>query len=357
MNFSLLKELTIVILTYNRHKSLKRTIKYWLHYNVKLLILDGSQVKLEDSCLKSKNITYINNTKGIYARFLSTIDYIDTEFMILSCDDEFYLPTPLSSSINFLKNNPTFSCCGGCALGFGLTEENNFYGKERYSNLKNVNLNQDYAEERIQNHFSNYLPAHFYSVMRSSIWKTISKHVFVKEYIFHAALELQVEFLILVAGKTKIIPELMWMRNMNENIPIRGKDQSNRPSYAYTINDWWTDKLKKKDKEDFLYRMKNACEDLSRNTDTKFKEDQISKLYKLYINKVYTKKGFIKKFLNLILSKLKKLIKYILGLNKTVENKSIEDQAKVLEAQDISINYRELSQIILALKNSIIKIS
>ena len=114
---------------------------------------------------------------------------------------------------------------------------------------------------------------------------------------------------------------------------------------------------KKKDKEDFLYRMKNACEDLSRNTDTKFKEDQISKLYKLYINEVYTKKNFIRKFLNFIPSKLKKLIKSILGLNKTVDNKSIEDQAKVIEAQDISVNYRELSQIILALKNSIIKIS
>ena len=102
--------------------------------------------------------------------------------------------------------------------------------------------------------------------------------------------------------------------------------------------------------------MKNACEDLSRNTDTKFKEDQISKLYKLYINEVYTKKNFIRKFLNFIPSKLKKLIKSILGLNKTVDNKSIEDQAKVIEAQDISVNYRELSQIILALKNSIIKI-
>ena len=58
-----LKKLTIVIFTYNRHKYLKRTVKYWLNYNIKLLILDGSQVKLEDSCLKSKNITYINKDK------------------------------------------------------------------------------------------------------------------------------------------------------------------------------------------------------------------------------------------------------------------------------------------------------
>ena len=59
MNEFLLKKLTIVIFTYNRHKYLKTIIKYWSSYDVKLLILDGSDVKFEDLCLNTKNIKYI----------------------------------------------------------------------------------------------------------------------------------------------------------------------------------------------------------------------------------------------------------------------------------------------------------
>ena len=349
--FSNLQKLTIVILTYNRHKYLKRTIKYWLYHDIKLLILDGSDFKLDDPILDSKNIKYIHNKKDLYERFLSSTNYIETEFMILSCDDEFYLPSPLSSSIDFLSDNSNFSSCGGCALGFGVAEENKFYGMERYPKLKNVNLCHDFASERIQDHFSNFVPAHFYSVMRTSIWKIICKHVFDKQFHFHAAAELQLEFLILVAGKTKILPELMWMRNMNESKPIRDLDQFNRPSTAYTINDWWNDKLKQKDKEDFLYRMKNACEEISRNTEDKFDEDQISKFFKMYIYEMYINKSLLRKLLNLIPLKLKKIIKSILGLNQILEIKSIEAQAKVLESQKVLVNYRELDQIILALKN------
>ena len=351
IDFSNLQKLTIVILTYNRPKYLKRTIKYWLNYNIKLLIIDGSDFKLDDPILESENIKYIHNTKELYARFLSSINYVDTEFMILSCDDEFYLPSPLSSSVTYLDDNSHFSCCGGCALGFGLTEENKFYGMERYPKLKNINLDHDFASERINDHFSNFVPAHFYSVMRTSIWRIICKHVFDKQFHFHAAAELQLEFLLLVAGKTKILPELMWMRNMNENKPIRTVDQLNKPSYAYTINDWWSDKLKEKDKENFLYRMKNACEEIARDTNAKFKEDQISKFFEIYINELYIKKSLSRKFFNLIPPKLKKIIKFTLGLNQTLESKSIEAQAKVLESQGILVNYRELDQIILALKN------
>ena len=56
MDYSLLNKLTIVIFTYNRHKYLKRTINYWSNYKVKLLILDGSDVELDDPCLHAKKL-------------------------------------------------------------------------------------------------------------------------------------------------------------------------------------------------------------------------------------------------------------------------------------------------------------
>tara|TARA_A100001015_G_C15027266_1_gene731201 strand:+ start:2012 stop:3079 length:1068 start_codon:yes stop_codon:yes gene_type:complete len=353
VDLSLLKKLTIVILSYNRHKYLKRTIKYWLNYNVKLLIIDGSDLKLEEPLLRYKNIEYIHSSKGLYPRYLSTINNINTEFMILSCDDEFYLPSPLSSSIHFLENNPNFSCCGGCALGFGITEDKKFYGIEKYIELKNVNLSHNSATERIESHFSNYLPAHFYSVIRTKIWKKICKNVFEKEYKFYAAFELQVELLILVAGKSKIIPELMWMRNANETSPIRYKHPTKTSSYAYTINDWWHDKHKKKEKEDFLMRMEVACEDLLGPRVSKINKNKINELFELYIDNVYLNQSLLRKFINLIPINVKIFLKSILGYNKIEKKISINNKAKILESKKILVNYSELDQIILSLKSSL----
>ena len=119
MSYQILNNLTIVIPTHNRHKYLKRTIKYWANCGAKLLVLDGSDIKLEDPSLKEKNTKYIYNPNNFYNRLLSSIKYIDTEFMILGSDDEFYLPSALSSCVAFLTKETSYSSCQGLALGFG----------------------------------------------------------------------------------------------------------------------------------------------------------------------------------------------------------------------------------------------
>ena len=349
MSYPLLEKLTLVIFTYNRHNYLKRTLMYWSKYNIKLLILDGSDIEFRDPCLESENIKYIYGPKDLYKRLLSSVNNIETEFMIMGSDDEFYLPSGLISCINFLIKETSFSSCGGVALGFGKKEEKKFFGQERYPALKNLILDHDFAAERIQKHFSNYVPAHFCSVIRSNIWKKICKHVFDKEFTFHAALELQVEFLVLVNGKTKIISELMWMRNMNENTPHRGTSPAT--TVSFTINDWWNDKRYKNEKKDFLFRMKNACEEIGESENSKLKEDKIAEFFKLYINKVYLNQSLLRKILNLINPKIKKFIKSTLGLKKNLDNQSIEDQAKILETQGILVNHKDLDLIVSTLKN------
>ena len=72
-----------MIFTYNRHKYLKRTINYWSNYKVKLLILDGSDVELDDPCLHAKNVRYVYDTRGLHERLKNSGKFIDTEFTIL----------------------------------------------------------------------------------------------------------------------------------------------------------------------------------------------------------------------------------------------------------------------------------
>ena len=60
--------------------------------------------------------------------------------------------------------------------------------------------------------------------MRTSNWNIICNNTFKKKYNFQSSEELQIEFLAMVSGKSKIIPQLMWMRNrevpsINEKYP------------------------------------------------------------------------------------------------------------------------------------------
>lgn len=352
---NILNKLTLVICSYNRHKYLRRTINYWAKLNVNLVILDGSDSKFEDPCIKQKNIKYIYIKKSFYERLLISPDYIDTEFMLLGCDDEFYLPSSLCSCINFLLKEPSFSSCGGRAIGFS-TDNEKIFGIEQYPKLKNFSLINDNFFERAKSHFSNYVPAHMYSVLRSEKWKKISKYVFQKEYSFFAAMELQLEFLIMTSGKSKIIQELMWMRN--KEVPgIRGTGPS--MSESMTIQNWWNKEIFADEKKDFLQKMKIATDELSSKNHKAINEKQIIEIFESYIYSYLegqSSKNLLNKIKHKIPYKYKRIIKTFLTrtfANKKLNYKSLTDEINSLEKDGVLINYQELNQIISVLKYSV----
>jgi len=348
-NFPLLKKITIIIFSYNRHKYLVSTIKYWSRYGVKVLVLDGSDTILNDPCLKVNNVKYVYDPRGVYDRLLSSTNFIDTEFMILSPDDEFYIPSALSSCIDFLIKNPSFSSCGGHGIGFGLSDFKKLTGKELYKNLKNYALDHDDASERIKKHFLNYQPTHIYSLMRSSHWREICHYVFKKEYSFYSNYELQVEFLIMFSGKSKIIPNLMWMRNFILT-PVAEVNPNLEPNLP--IKKWWYNKNFKIEKLDFLERMKKACEQLSHNQSQQLSKNQIVKLFEFYIHGNFLNRYFfspIRNIINVLPPQIKRIIRFFISRKNIIINKnkildkSIFDQAKRLESKGVKVDYKNLN--------------
>jgi hypothetical protein len=188
--------------------------------------------------------------------------------------------------------------------------------------------------------------------MRYNKWKIICKSVFEKEYNFFAAMELQIEFLAAVSGKSKIIPELMWMRN--KEVPgIRGTSASTTPTF--TIDQWWHDKRFKKEKEDFLYRMKKACDELLSDQNFQFTENIIARLLEIYINYLTSNQTLYKKIKDLIPIKIKILLRSILSFRKRFivnKYKSLADEVSLLESESVHVNHKDFNQIILALRQS-----
>ena len=340
-----LQKLTVIVITYNRHELLIRAIRYWSNFDIKVVIIDGSDVRLNNSYLNYKNIRYIYDQRSLNDRLLNSFNYIDTEFMILASDDEFYLPSALSSCINFLSTEPSFSCCGGRAVGF-RSKEKKIFGIKQYPQLRGLCLDHDSAADRVFKHFSDYVPAHFYSVIRANKWKIICSYVFQKKNIFLYSSELQLEFLTVVSGKSKIISELMWMRN-NEISRIDSRSD-------ITIEEWWYDKKNDNEKISFLQNMKKACNDLSTNQNSILNEETISNLFETHIKKIlkYNNKNLFRKILNLVPNKIGiKLLKFVKKCFRiAAKEKSLSEEINILEAEGVSVNSEELKKIILILQ-------
>ena len=108
-------------------------------------------------------------------------------------------------------------------------------------------MDHDSVTDRIFKHFSDYVPAHFYSVIRANKWKIICSNVFQKKNIFLYSSELQLEFLTVASGKSKIISELMWMRN---NEISRIDSRADVP-----IEVWWYNKKNENEKKFLFYKI------------------------------------------------------------------------------------------------------
>jgi glycosyltransferase domain-containing protein len=341
-NLHLLKKLTIVIPTYQRQPFMLRNMRYWSGKSVKVVYLDGSKVALDPSFLTQieSNIKYIHSPVGVYERLLSSIGFVDTEYVMLGCDDEFYIPSALNSCLIKLYSDSNFVACSGRAIGFGWSNDL-VIGFNEYNKLKDLILDDPSPMVRLRKHFSNYIPAHIYAVCRSSTWKIAAKYIFSKEYNFFAASELQMEFLLSYAGKSLVIPELLWMRS-DESPPLRGTSKSIIPSL--TFFSWWFNKNDEKEKQDFIIRMESACKDIDKLN----KENHVVDFHVIFETFIKFQETFlffrVYKYLpNSIRSIIKKIFK-IFG-NDLTKKTPLMDSAKLLQATGVRVDFNELAVI------------
>jgi glycosyltransferase domain-containing protein len=256
-----LTRLTLIIPTYERQDFAQRAIDYWGDKGPHLIVLDGSleAISSEKLDFSGTHIKYIHRPVGWYQRFLEVLDLIETEFVAIAGDDEFYIPSAVEKCINELDRDSRLVACSGRAIGFTL-ENQRILGSPQYPRLKDYAIDADCAEGRVLQHMSNYVPSLIYAVCRTSQWKTSWQNTVQKEFSFFASGELQIEMYLAYAGRSKVIPELLWLRSHGETEPVRGTepwlDLKNR------IPDWWEDSSKVKEHEEFISIMSRGFNEL-----------------------------------------------------------------------------------------------
>lgn len=210
-----LSDITIVILSRGREEILLRTLKYWSKINIAVLVLHNTENPFKTHELGS-NITYVVE-KVTYAERCGLVSkYLNTEYAILSSDDELYIPSAMRDMKNFLTSETSIFSVGGLTLAVAK------YGPRHtaiacYSHMRSYsNLGQS-SFERLSNHFNQdygFRNGAIYRLMRKDLMIELM-HIFSRlsttttPYIY----EVTGEIIVNGFGKSVYLPNIYWIRN------------------------------------------------------------------------------------------------------------------------------------------------
>lgn len=128
-------DLTVLLLLKGRYDFTIRWFEYAEEYSIpyRVLIADGGQ----DECLENKlgqrkfsqhiDYEYIRyphdeNYKTYFTKVLDALTRVETPFVVLASDDDFYFFDALEASVRFLKENPEFVASRGEIWDFNVSK-------------------------------------------------------------------------------------------------------------------------------------------------------------------------------------------------------------------------------------------
>jgi glycosyltransferase domain-containing protein len=165
MNYS--DELTVVIPTYNRPIHLKRSLDYWGGTDFNVIVADGSGERFDGEI--PPNIRYIyDNLSSIAQRWSNSIQKVNTPYIVVCADDDFYSINGLEVCLSFLNSHADYVSAQGLTLSFKI--DNLPKITRPFPNLKILGHEIDggTAKERLNQLFKDYV-YQVYSIFRTPI--------------------------------------------------------------------------------------------------------------------------------------------------------------------------------------------
>ncbi len=249
--------LTVVIFTHNRQKYIERQISYWQEREIFLKIYDDSDYCLETSKLKTFP-SWVQYEFGgsLSNRLYKASENITSDFVCISGDDDFLLPSGIFECINELDKNQDLVCVIGEALSFTKFSNVLYFQKSMLENKGFENLS-DNLRTRIERKMLPYQSTSWYGVHRNlNFCRILRTRVNFgddpNERPLHprGLAEITLELSTALQGKSKCIPVISWVRSYeeeqikvtNDNFKIREWFKS--PRYEVDRKVWMTNIIK-----------------------------------------------------------------------------------------------------------------
>jgi len=213
-------DITVLVTSYSQREITIETANYYSEICSEVVLVDEEQPYLSAtniSALKKRGIIYIPYKAGcapILEKRLIAASQSKNRYLVHSNHDERYTYHGLLACVAELENDKKITFCAGQAVAV-RRDDSGIYYTRAYKNLCGYqNINK--VKQRLYYHAETYVPLAHYSVWRRESYisvteRTMAVHdlmpsqTILDEVIFELAADL--------AGNSKAIPELYWIRN------------------------------------------------------------------------------------------------------------------------------------------------
>ena len=295
MKFEKITNCTLIIITHERNNLLKKSIKFYENFFLKIMVLDSSLKKNEN--IKS-SISYEHcKNFSLTEKVIYGLSKISTEFVIISSDDDYFMPMSIKDGIKFLKENLEFTSIAGKYFSFekvGIFKKFNLMYKNNYKSIVYQN-----PIERLKLVCTKPISQMTYNLFRTKvIYKALYEFKSFKHVTFF---ENSITLSNILFGKHKFL-EVNWMIRDGSVNTIYGKQNN---SVSILTND-------SADKKFYINNFKLSYLKILNDNKIDFNKKLVEEYLNNYFSRysAVTKVLFKKSLLYEILKKINKIIKY-----------------------------------------------
>lgn len=190
----------------------------WMHYAnttrfpFQILIADGGKDLAVESQLSNPSnypqlryrylrYPYDASTKEYLHKIANALQHVNTPYVVLADDDDFWNEEGLRASIHFLKKNPTYATCRGRNITFSIDSKNKngtrFDARSFFYDISNES-----AADRVMAILP-YLGGTFYNVHYTANYQRIFQIIAEINFRFLPMMETMVALMDVISGKMK----------------------------------------------------------------------------------------------------------------------------------------------------------
>ncbi len=251
-----LEKLSIVILTYGRHDFVRRQVDYWSNSPVTIHIVDGSPDPIGTKDLEnlSTNIQYHHINDDYFARMRAAIELVETPYVAMLADDDFFLIAGLIESIRRLEAEPKLFGVVGRAVYF-FFQRGKVLGNQTHAQSSNYPDAINTGIDRLNNlYHEGKVGGLAFGVYRSEGWRSAVRSTYAKTYSCAYVYDSFLRTMLTYLGEIKVSESLVWLCS-GENPPIKNESSFNR---KVDLIDWFDGVQYAEEVADFKHRLVEA---------------------------------------------------------------------------------------------------
>ena len=228
-------KLTIFVLSKDKNLVLRKLLEYWKDSGFRLVVLHETENPM-NILGQDSSVLYLPTCDPLLERIQKMSALIETEYVLISTDDEVFSIPSINKGIRFLDDNPDFSAISGQTVAVSkYANQNNYFSIYRNYLAYETSNEDSLGRMRESNEKTNGIMGIGapYRIMRRSLFTSYMEAIDeLSPLSCSYLLEVLAEVYQNIHGKVKILDDIFWVRNWI----IPSATDTNRKFYYFQ---WW----------------------------------------------------------------------------------------------------------------------